>query len=210
MVKAGLWSALLTPSLLLGLAVASDPPAPVEETARTGPPPAAVLFVGRWEFGQPVTFMIEDRQETATSGYYVAVLVDPTEFAPRGAPQPLIFANGIASIRRAGPLLAGERDWFVVVQIPEMDLTRTRFWLGPRLVESQLTPERVSRLWEAARAEVLAQGSLSWEKLSEASRRMSSEPVRTPADLSASALEFCDRARGARFEPIAFEPPAGR
>ena len=178
---------------------------PAAAQAPTGPALRGVVFVHEWRFDSPVDFQVAGERQSATSGDFLGIAVHPALFRARGAMRPTIWVNDIAAIDRGGPF--GDADNpFVVVQIPEVDLSTARFWVGPREPAERVSAERVRTLRDEAERRGRLTAPLGPAAVSALRAVFSTAPPRDPGALFESLRAFC---RGTDFRTLRATPFGG-
>lgn len=155
-----------------------------------------VTFVARWAFDEPVKFNGVKRQE-AKEGYLIGLAVNLGPFVPRGGENyPLLYADQVQSVYH-GCSLFKSKIGYAIVQIPDLDLTKTEFWVGPR---RRLRPQEIKESYDGARDRGLLFGPLSAESLRVASKVLTDKPIRSHEEVLKVLKEFLEKQKRGELE----------
>ena len=183
----------------------------ISTTAPRGPEGRVrgLLFVGRWEFPQGIEFRMDGKAVRATHGTYAGVVVDADPFVARDAPQPLIFAEGTAAVTRGGPFETAAGDTYMLVQLPIEDLAGVRFWIGPRVLQKDVSEALVADARVKAEGRKALSRAIGRDDLARATRQLAAaSPARDFDELHGAVDRFQERdaARGAERIDLDAEP----
>ena len=154
-----------------------------------------VTFVARWAFDEPVEFHGVKTQQ-AKEGYLIGLAVNLVPFLPRGGSPPLLFADQVEAVSYGSSLFKSKIE-YAIVQIPDLDLTKTKFWVGPSM---RLRPQEIRESYDGARDRGLLFGPLSVESLRVASKVLTDKPIRSREELLKVLKEFHEKQKRGELE----------
>ncbi|MCH8912503.1 MAG: hypothetical protein IIA33_02935 [Planctomycetes bacterium] len=155
-----------------------------------------VTFVARWAFDEPVEFNGVKRQE-AKEGYLIGLVVNLGPFVPRAGKPPLLYADQVQAVSYGSSLFKSTKVGYAIVQIPDLDLTKTKFWVGPSM---RLRPQEIRESYDGARDRGLLFGPLSVESLRVASRVLTDKPIRSHEEVLKVLKEFLEKQKRGELE----------
>ena len=154
-----------------------------------------VTFVARWAFDEPVEFNGVKRQE-AKEGYLIGLVVNLGPFVPRASKPPPLYADQVQAVSY-GTSLFKSKIGYAIVQIPDLDLTKTKFWVGP---SRRLRPQEFRECYDGARDQGLLCGPLSVESLRVASKVLTDKPIRSHEEVLKVLKEFLEKQKRGELE----------
>ena len=154
-----------------------------------------VTFVARWAFDEPVEFNRVKRQE-AKEGYLIGLVVNLGPYLTSGGKPPLLYADQVQSVSY-GSSLFKSKIGYAIVQIPDLDLTKTKFWVGP---SRRLRPQAFRECYDGARDRGLLFGPLSVESLRVASKVLTDKPIRSHEEVLKVLKEFHEKQKRGELE----------
>lgn len=155
-----------------------------------------VVFVAKWEFEEPVVFH-GSHPAPARRGYMVGLVAEPGYFPISSLPMSLVYAGEIEGVYRGmSSYLPGlSKIPFVILQFPELDLTTSRFWIGPRTLPGKRSPEKIASDYERAKAEKRLVGPLSKEAIREASRVLTDSTISSIEEFQSALRLFGEQVK---------------
>lgn len=166
----------------------SSQPAPVEAA-----PPPGVVFIAEWKFAEPVSFWSNGKTIESTEGYYIGLVVDPSRFVARSAPDPqVLIGKTSADVFFGGaPAALDGKVNFVVLRVPKLDLATERFWIGPRVLREQLNSKLIDDAYVDAEKIGQLAPTLTADRLRQASARLQTRaPFESHEAVLAAVREF--------------------
>ena len=154
-----------------------------------------VMFVARWAFDEPVEFNGVKTQE-AKEGYLIGLAVNLGPSLTSGGKPPLVCADQVQSVSY-GSSLFKSKIGYTIVQIPDLDLKKTKFWVGPNM---RLRPQEFRECYDGARDRGLLFGPLSVESLRVASKVLTDKPIRSHEEVLKVLKEFLEKQKRGELE----------
>ena len=151
--------------------------------------------MARWAFDEPVEFNGVKTQE-AKEGYLIGLAVNLGPYLTSGGKPPLLCADQVQAVSY-GSSLFKSKIGYAIVQIPDLDLTKTKFWVGPSM---RLRPQEFRECYDGARDRGLLGGPLSVESLRVASKVLTDKPIRSHEEVLKVLKEFHEKQKRGELE----------